>query len=47
LLGLDDVATLHLRVLDLYLGVVEDEIVVIDVLDDLDGLLLTVLLRLR
>lgn len=49
LLGLDDVATEHLWVLDFDLRVVEDVIVVVDVLNDFDRLLvvLTLLLRLR
>jgi len=46
LLGLDHVATLHLRILDFNLGIVENVVIVIDVLDDFDWLLLTLLLRL-
>ena len=48
LLGLNHVSSKHLRVLDLNLRVVEDVIVVIiDVLDDLYWLILTLLLGLR
>lgn len=46
-LGLDDVASEHLRVLNLDLGVVEDEVVIVYILNDLYWLILILLLRFR
>lgn len=46
-LSLDETASEHLGVLNFDLGVVEDEVVVVDVLDDLHLLVPTLLLRLR
>jgi hypothetical protein len=46
LLSLNDVTSLHLRILDFNLRVVEDVVVVIYILDDFDGLLLTLFLWL-
>ena len=39
LLGVNDIATLHLRVLDFNLRIVEDKIVVVDVFNYFDWLL--------
>ena len=47
ILGLNKAATQHLGVLDLDLGVVEDEIVVVYVFDNFYRLILTLFLRAR
>ena len=46
LLSLDDVASKHLRILDFNLRVVENVVIIVDVFDNLDGLVLRFLLWL-
>ena len=46
LLSLDNVTAKHLRVLNFDLGVIENVVIIVDIFNDLDGLVLTFLLRL-
>lgn len=46
LLSLDNVATKHLRILDFDLWVIENVVIIVDIFDDLNGLVLTFLLWL-
>ena len=46
LLSLDNVTSKHLRILNFDLGVIENVVIIVDIFNDLDGLVLTFLLRL-
>ena len=46
LLGVNYVSTLHLRILNFYLRIVEDVVIIVDILYDLDWLILVLLFGL-